>query len=171
MGDSIFKDMGSRYDKAMTLPDLFGLVKTTVEMSLGHHRAGIMLAMADLGLGPGGFIGAYFTVGSNAIVVNRQALDMVRSSRPDLYKPYMFHILLHEFLHSVGYLDEATTRDLTLRLSREAFGKDHPVTKVAMEFDRLFGSVILPVRGYRPPRDVRIDLVQGFDRSNTDYIR
>ena len=130
-----------------------------------------MLALADLGVGPDGFVGAYFTLGSNAIVVNRQALDLVRSGRPELYKPYVFHILLHEFLHSVGFIDEKETRDLALRISESQFGMRHPVTRIASSFDAIFSSITRPLYGYRPPRGTTIDLVEGFDRSSTPYIQ
>ena len=165
------KDFPSIYDRARTMPDLFEIVKDLVESELGHHRGGIMLAISDLGIGPEGFVGAYFTIGSNAIVVNRQALELVRSSKPSLYKPYKFHILLHEFLHSVGYIDEQTTRDLALTLSERGFGKVHPVTRIASSFDSIFGSITLPLFGYEPPRNTKIELVEGFDRSSVNYIR
>ena len=88
------------YDAAVTLPDLFEVVKDMVECELDRHRAGLMLGLVDLGISQGGFVGGYFVVGGNAIVINRQAVGVIRVRNPELVKPYQFYLLLHEFLHA-----------------------------------------------------------------------
>ena len=65
------------YEANSSFPDLFEVVKRIVEDKLGSHRAGLMLGLTDLGMGPNGFIGAFFVMGSNAIVINRQPLNLV----------------------------------------------------------------------------------------------
>ncbi len=67
---------------------------------------GLMLGMADLGNHPKGFLGGFFTVGSSVIILNKNPLQRITETRPELYKPYAFHVLLHEYIHSLGYLDE-----------------------------------------------------------------
>ena len=126
------------YDASISFPDLFEIVKQLVEDKLGSHRAGLMLGLTDLGLGPNGFIGAFFMLGSNAIVINRQSLDLVKVRTPELHKAYMFYLLLHEYLHASGIIDEVETRLTAEALSREAFGNYHVVTKVASNFSEIF---------------------------------
>lgn len=66
------------YEAADSLPDLFEVVKDMVECELNRHRAGLMLGLVDLGISQGGFVGGYFVVGGNAIVINRQAVGVIR---------------------------------------------------------------------------------------------
>ncbi len=160
----------SAYEAAVTLPDMFEVVKDLVECELGRHRAGLMLGFVDLGISHGGFVGAYFVVGGNAIVVNRTALAAIRSRQPDLVKPYQFYLLLHEFLHAVGILDEAECRGTAAVLSARAFGDGHAVTRIARDFGAIFREIIQPGYGYVPPEDTSIEIIAGFDRSSVNYI-
>ena len=159
------------YNAGTTFPDLFEVVKLLVEDKLGSHRAGLMLGLTDLGFGPNGFIGAFFMLGSNAIVINRQPLDLVRTRTPELHKAYMFYLLLHEYLHASGIIDEAETRNTAEALSREVFGNHHPVTQIAHNFSGIFSDIIHPAYGYIPPEDISIELILGFDRSSVNYIQ
>lgn len=165
---------GSRYqddyDVAVSLPDLFEVVKDLVECELGRHRAGLMLGMVDLGIYGGGFVGAYYVVGGNAIVINRQALAVVRHRSPELAKAYGFYLLLHEFLHAVGLVDEAQCRGTAATLSTRAFGGDHEVTRIARDFGSIFRDIIRPEYGFVPPEDPSIEIVSGFDRGSVTYI-
>jgi hypothetical protein len=43
----------------------------------------------------------------------------------------VYSILLHEYLHSLGFLDEREVRELTYRVTRETFGDDHITTGMA----------------------------------------
>jgi hypothetical protein len=58
---------------------------------------------------------------------------MMRDDTPeDHYKAYLFHLLLHEYIHSIGVTDERKTRELTRSISVGIFGKTHPVSKIAI---------------------------------------
>ena len=162
---------GKMYTKAVTLPDLFEVVKDIVECELGLHRAGLMLGMVDLGVSPEGFVGAYFVVGGNAIVVNRQAMGVVEHRSPELLKGYRFYLLLHEYLHAVGIIDEDRCRSAAARLASRAFGRDHDVARIARDFGSIFREIVSPGYGFVPPGEPRIDLIPGFDRSNVTYIQ
>jgi hypothetical protein len=159
------------YDASEDLPDLFEVVKDLVECELGRHRAGLMLGLVDLGISPGGFVGGYFVVGGNAIVINRQAVGVIKVRNPELVKPYQFYLLLHEFLHAVGYLDEGQCRGMAASLSAKAFGADHDITKIARDFGSIFRDIIRPAYGFMPPEDTSIEFVSGFDRSSVNYIQ
>jgi len=161
----------AKYAKARTLPDLFEVVKDIVECELGRHRAGLMLGMVDLGIAPQGFVGAYFVVGGNAIVVNRQAMDMVEGRSPALLKGYRFYILLHEYLHAVGIIDEEQCRAVAAKLAQRAFGGGHDVSRIASDFGAMFRYIVAPGYGFIPPEDARIELIPGFDRSSVTYIQ
>jgi hypothetical protein len=159
------------YETSESFPDLFEVVKRLVEEKLGSHRAGLMLGLTDLGMGPDGFIGAFFMVGSNAIVINRQPLNLVKMRTPNLQKAYKFYLLLHEYLHASGILDELEARNTSSSLCREAFGEQHAVTKIAKNFSGIFNDIYHPAFGYSPPEDATIELIPGFDRSSVNYIQ
>jgi hypothetical protein len=158
------------YEAAESLPDMFEVVKDIVECELGRHRGGLMLGFVDLGISHGGFVGAYFVVGGNAIVVNRTALAAIRSRQPELVKPYQFYLLLHEFLHAVGVLDEAECRGTAAALAARAFGDEHEVTRISRDFGAIFRNIIQPGYGFVPPEDTGMEIIYGFDRSSVNYI-
>src|SRR5437879_7613324 len=86
-------DFSAKLDQARTLADVFELVKRAVEAVLGRTRAGLMLALADLGNHPQGFLGAFYPVASNVIVMNKVPLLRIEETNPRLYKPYAFYVL------------------------------------------------------------------------------
>ncbi|HVM45715.1 MAG TPA: hypothetical protein VM582_07240, partial [Candidatus Thermoplasmatota archaeon] len=118
-------------DEAGDYTALFRVVKRVVESRLRKSRAGIMLGLASLGLSPSGFFGGYFVVGSNAIVLNRDVLNYVKLKEPAWHNAYAFHVLLHEYLHTLGYFSEDEVRPLAYELSVDALGREHPATRIA----------------------------------------
>ncbi len=155
--------------KARGLTEIFEVVKRVVQENLGHLRAGLMLGLADLGNHPAGFVGAFYPVASNVIVMNKVPLHRIEETNPDLYKPYVFNVLLHEYLHTLGYLQETTVRRTVLELSRKAFGKDHLVTRIAEDYSTFFPNLVYPEVAWQP-QDLSLELVHDFDRSNASYI-
>ena len=91
-------------DGARDYTALFRLVKRLVERRLRKSRAGIMLGLANLGLSGQGFLGGYFVLGSNAIVLNRDVLDHVKLKEPASLNAYAFHVLLHEYLQTMSLM-------------------------------------------------------------------
>lgn len=158
-------------DVAKDLPDIFELVKTAVRKTTGLERGGLMLGMANLGGGADGLIGAFHPLTTNIIVMNSLPLRRIKETDPALYKPYVFHILLHEYLHTLGVIDEEATRRKTLEVSERTFGKDHPVTRLATNLSSFIPKLVYPVYGWMPQEEIHMELVKGFDRSATDpYI-
>ena len=41
-----------------------------------------------------------FTVGFDFIVMNRIPIERIKATRPGLFKPIAFHVLMHEYIHS-----------------------------------------------------------------------
>lgn len=153
------------------LAEIFELVKRAVRTTMGRERAGLMLGLANLGGGPQGFVGAFFPIATNIIVMNSLPLQRVKETDPALYKPYVFTILLHEYLHTLGIIDEAAARQKAYEISSQLFGRDHPVTQLAADLGKFIPKLVYPVYGWQPDEEYRIDLVKGFDRSSTDaYI-
>ena len=159
----------ARLDEARSLPDIFELVKSLVLKSMGKSRGGLMLGMATLGNHPQGFFGGFFTTGTNVIVLNRIPLQRIKESRPELYKPYVFHVLLHEYIHSLGYLDEADVKSKVTMITREALGEEHLATQMAQNCSEFIKHLAYPDVSWKP-EDTGLELVQGFDRSSVSYI-
>ncbi|MHB8120370.1 MAG: hypothetical protein ACYDHX_16900 [Methanothrix sp.] len=162
-------DYRTRLDEAKSLPDIFELVKSLVLKSMGKSRGGLMLGMANLGNHPQGFFGGFFTTGTNVIVLNKIPLQRIKETRPELYKPYVFHVLLHEYIHSLGYLDEADVKSKVFKITREALGEEHLATQMALNSSEFIKHLAYPDVTWKP-EDAGLELVQGFDRSSVSYI-
>ena len=151
-----------------SLINTFEDVKETVRKQEGLSRAGLMLGLQELGSSLQGFIGAYFPVASNIIVVNRTPLRRIQETNPELLNPYIFHVLLHEYIHSLGFLDEQTTRNKTYDISKKQFGPRHPVTQLSTNITKFFPNLVYPMYGWFPQYETpTIELIPGFDRSDT----
>lgn len=162
-------DFKTRLDEAKTLADIFEVVKAVVLRSMKKSRGGLMLGMADLGNHPKGFLGGFFTVGSNVIVLNKNPLQRITETRPELYKPYAFHVLLHEYIHSLGYLDEGKVNSTVYQITREALGEEHLATQIASGTEKFMQHLVYPDSAWKPDED-RMELEKDFDRSSVSYI-
>lgn len=167
-------------DHASSYAELFRVVKRLVERKLQRSRAGIMLGLTSLGVSPGGFLGGYFVVGSNAIILNRDVLNYVKGTEPRYHNAYAFHVLLHEYLHTLGWFREDEVRPLAHDLSLDALGPDHPATLIAAAMDtrdhgradapEFFRKLAYPRFGWAPAGRPDIEIVKGFDLDATPYI-
>jgi len=113
-------------DRAKTYGDIFVLVKKAVRNTLREHRVGLMLYLGNLPMN----VGAFHPMGTNDIVLNRRLIKAAAKTEPK-WKAYVFSILLHEYLHTLGYADERQVRGLTYKVCLDNFG-DHPVTEAAV---------------------------------------
>ena len=163
-------DFPRKLEEAKTLADMFELVKRAVETAAGRSRAGLMLALADLGNSPQGFLGAFYPVASNVIVMNKVPLLRIQETNPEVYKPYAFYILLHEYLHSVGFVDELVCRDRARAIAETLFGPEHLVTQISQDFSKFFPNLVFPDAAWKP-QELRLEFVPGFDRGSASYIR
>ncbi len=160
-----------QFESASSFAELFELVKSVVRKSVGRERSGLMLGFAELGVYPNGFVGGFHPVGSNIIVMNKTAAKLIAARTPELYKAYCFHILLHEYLHTLGFLDELNTRVVAHLVSKETFGEDHPAAIVSSKFDEMLKGI--PIQFCVAQREYdqnKIQIIDGFDSSNTNYI-
>jgi len=166
------ENFGEKLDDCNTLAEIFELVKQSVKRFLNRHRSGLMLGLADLGMKQGYFVGAFHLVGSNIIVMNRAPLETaLQTVDKRIFNAYCFHLLLHEYLHSFGYIDEEEVRDLTQEVCRLALGNGHPATVMAEQgIAAYFPKVTYFTRQSSLPTDIQIELVKDFDSSSVGYI-
>ncbi len=161
---------------ARSLQDIFELVKEAVWKALKADQAGLMVGLAELGIRPDGFLGAYYSPEANTIVMNRTAIDrMKRLAGRELYNSYCFYILLHEYLHSCGFYDENENRQLVAAIALGSFGQKHPVAKLATRPEALASILSKAYLGTDECMQGRgesseIEFVEGIDRRNTNYI-
>jgi predicted Zn-dependent protease with MMP-like domain len=153
------------------LINIFESVKEAVRKTEGRSRAGLMLGLQEMGSSMQGFVGAYYPVDSNIIVLNKTILRRISETNPELFKPYSFHVLLHEYIHSLGMIDERMTRQKTYEICKKQFGEDNLITELSKDITKFYTNLIYPGYGWKPEIETGIELVKGFDRSNTmSYI-
>jgi hypothetical protein len=149
--------------------EIFYLVKRAVEITLNKRRVGLILGLTDLP----SQIGAFHTVGSNFIVMNRSLLKQITNACKNrkLINAYIFHILLHEYIHSLGYLDERLTQDLTYAISEKVLGEEHPAAQIAKYgIISMFPSIRMEYQDPRIETSTKIEIVDDFERDNLSYF-
>lgn len=154
-----------KVDTAGNYDELFEIVKRVVEEELGEHRAGLSLVLTNMPTE----VGAYHPVGANIIVVNKSliaGLEQV-TRNPKQVNSFIFMVLLHEYLHSLGYLDENEVRKTAKQICIDALGEDHPTVKLATaNWLELFPQL----RGLTPSNSRDVEVVRKFDTSSMGYI-
>lgn len=161
--------LAASLESARSMAELFEVAKRAVRIALNKERAGLMLATADLGNHPGGFFGGFHYVGSNYIVMNRIPLQRLKQEHPQWYNPYAFHVLLHEYIHSLGTLDEGATRRIAYEVSRDVLGEEHLATRMARDITPFMPGLSYPQVGWVPEHLV-LELDRTFGTSDTSYI-
>jgi hypothetical protein len=166
------QDLAEKLDNSENFGDVFEIVKRSVKEQLGKERAGLMLLLADLPM----HLGAFHGVGTNSIVMNRALLDRIvkgGNSRIQV-NSFVYSILLHEYLHSLGVIEEKDVRSLVRDISLKTFGVDHPASKIAAEgpWSMLARSWASEQTGsdYAPQSHREMELIKDFDRSHSRYI-
>jgi hypothetical protein len=159
--------VGDRLERPADFDAVFRVVRAAVRSVLGVERPGLGLGLSDLPPQ----LGAYWQVTGNLIVMNEGLVDAMRAhaKNPLELNSFLYVILAHEYLHSLGYLDERAVREVTARVTRTAFGPDHPATRMAEgDLWRMF-PFLTEARG---GRGSRLRVVPRFDLQSTDtYIR
>jgi hypothetical protein len=136
------------------LVDVFELVKEVVRLREGTCRPGLVLGLQELGVSWNGFIGAYYPITSNTIVINKTLLRRIYEINEALLEPYAFHVLLHEYIRSLGYFDEQAIRRKTYEISKNLFGENHIVTQLSLNTKRDSLDIVYPINGWNPPKEI-----------------
>lgn len=155
-------------EKAKNFADIFKIVKDVVKNYLGTDQAGLLLGLSDLGAYGQSYLGAFYSFDANTIVINKRPLSRIKETNPGLYNPYIFHVMTHEYIHSLGITDENEVRQLVYEITQKAFGKNHLATQIAFNLDKFIPN--LTFGDFEAPEDLSIEFVSGIDRENTDYI-
>lgn len=156
----------SRIDKAKGFSEVWEIVKDAVKDSLGEYRVGMMLFLDNLPPR----LGAYHPLGTNNIVLNRTLVQVVEdvTKSKQLVNAFVYSLLAHEYLHALGHIPEDTVRHLVYKISKECFGEDHIVTRLAEKSPwALLRGV--PLSQIEAPRRV-IEIVKDFEKPNQRYI-
>ncbi|HTP53700.1 MAG TPA: hypothetical protein VML94_01890 [Thermoplasmata archaeon] len=163
----VLADLGKRLEETSGYDGIFRIVRAVVHRVLGIERPGLGLALSNLPPQ----LGAYWPVTGNLIVLNEGLVAAMRASAssPLEVNSFVYVVLAHEYLHSLGYLDETSVRAVTARVTHAAFGPDHLATRMAE------GDLwkMYPFLAHAPTGDGRrLRIVPGFDLASTqNYIR
>ena len=153
----------SRLRDAEDFDSIFQIVKDSVYEYLGERRAGLGLILMDVHPTILGFYG----VASNYIILNKRIFTYAKISLDKLsFNSLVYIVLLHEYLHSLGYLDETLVRRYVKEISINTFGEDHIVSQLAdkhVDIDMLKESLNLDI-------DPSPDMIKRFDTDSTRYI-
>jgi len=158
------KSMGKRLLACRDFACVFSLVRESVKDALGMDRSGLILALQPLPEN----LGAFHTVGSNFIVINRTLLGRVRAENGrETINSYIYYVLLHEYLHSLGFLDEDEVLGLSSRICIDVLGEGHPASMIARH-----GIASVIPAGMRPFEESGgdMEIVLDFDPESTSYI-
>ncbi|HJX24035.1 MAG TPA: hypothetical protein VJ574_06520 [Candidatus Bathyarchaeia archaeon] len=153
-------------DDSKNFGDIFDLVKSAVKKILDMERAGLMLYVTELPIN----VGAYHQVGSNGIVLNRNVLNIVTKVAKSIREinSFVFTILLHEYLHSLGYMDEKLVEKVSYTVTEKYLGKDHIATEMLSK--GLLRDYIPRIQDIELPPAEGPEIVTDFDRSFRSYI-
>jgi hypothetical protein len=147
--------------------EAFELVKSSVFAKFKMHRAGLSLILQVMP----SRLGAYHILGSNVIVMNSYVLAAIKklSGSYAEYNAYLFMVLAHEYLHSLGIVDENKVRQMTYDLCRTMLGEGHSSTKMAKEDP----SSLFPQLRYMVHNQFgkEFQVVKNFDKADQSYIQ
>ena len=114
-------------------------------------------------------IGAYHILGSNIIVANKSILNVIQQRKSmEEYNSYLFMVLVHEYLHSFGIVDEFQVRRMTYDLCSSLLGKEHPASIMAKEDPSVLFPELALLRETR--FDKHFEIVKNFDKTSQSYI-
>jgi hypothetical protein len=155
------------------MPEIFEHVKRDVRKVIKRQRAGLSLGLVEMGMYQGAFIGGMHFPPGTDIVMNITPLKILLEQQPDeIIYAYTYHILLHEYVHSLGVYDEMNCQALTLRISEEIFKvENHPALILAKKgIGAYFPNIRLI---YAPPemssKGMKIEYISGFDKHSYEY--
>lgn len=158
--------LSQRLEQARNYDDVFGVVRESVRRVLGKERVGLGLGLSELPAQ----IGAYWQVTGNIIILNERLIRVLDATEPPGQRTaYLYVVILHEYLHSLGFLDERTDRQVVARVASQALGDEHAASKLARGD---LWEIFPQLRGAGTGDGQRVKIVRGFDSESTSrYIR
>jgi hypothetical protein len=155
-----------RLDGATNYAQVWVIVKKAVECSLGKKRGSMMLFLDDLPLQ----LGAYYPLGTNNIVLNRAMVDIVEASLKNrkVINALVYNLLLHEYLHALGWESETDVRRLVVEVTNKCFGEKHTATVIAQKSPWVLLKDV-PLGPNYPPKRV-MEIVTDFEKTSSYII-
>lgn len=159
---SVVGSFRGRLESAVGYGDLWKLVKDCVWFALHKRRSSIMLFLDDLPIQ----LGAYHTIGTNNIVLNRVLVQIVEATTESkrVINALIYNLLVHEYLHALGEYSESAVREAVVEVAEKCFGEDYTVTAVAKKTPWALLKGI-PLGALNPPKRV-MEIVKGFEKTD-----
>ncbi len=159
---SVVDRYSSRLDLTASYGDVWELVKDTVRLILRKHRSGIMLFLDDLPLQ----LGAYHSVGTNNIVLNRTLVQVVEAAVDSrrIVNALVYNLLLHEYLHALGEYSETEVRRMVYEIAKKCFGEAHIATVIARKSPWALLKGI-PLESINAPKRI-MEIVKDFEKTD-----
>lgn len=159
---SVVEGYRRRLETAISYGEVWDIVKDTVDSALHKRRSGMMLFLDDLPIQ----LGAYHSVGTNNIVLNRVLVQIVEAAVESkrVLNAFVYNLLVHEYLHALGEFSEMAVRNLVVEVSRKCFGEDYIVTQVAVKspWSLLKG---IPLESVNVPKRF-MEIVKNFEKTD-----
>jgi hypothetical protein len=150
----------SRLENAISYREIWEIVKDTVEFALHRRRGSMMLFLDDLPIQ----LGAYHSLGTNNIVLNRILVQIVEAAIESkrVVNALVYNLLLHEYLHALGEVSEVGVRGLVFEVCKKSFGQDDVATRIAVKTPWALLNGI-PLDSVNVPKRV-MEIVKDFEK-------
>jgi hypothetical protein len=112
----------------------------------------------------------YHPLGTSNIVLNRALVSIVKATTKSklLINAFIYTLLIHEYLHSLGRQRETQVRPLVYKVSRESFGQYLITTQLAeLGPWHILKGIPLGIIGVS--KGV-IEIVKDFEKADKKYI-
>jgi hypothetical protein len=159
---SVVEGFRSRLENAKSYGEVWDVVRDSVEFSLHKRRGGMMLFLDDLPIQ----LGAYHSIGTNNIVLNRTLVQIVEATIKSkrVVNALVYNLLLHEYLHALGKLSEFEVRHAVYDVARKCFGEDYVATTIAKKSPWVLLRGI-PLEAVSAPKRV-LEIVKDFEKTD-----
>jgi hypothetical protein len=159
---TIVEEYRSRLENAKSYGEVWDVVRDSVELSLHKRRKGMMLFLDDLPLQ----LGAYHSIGTNNIVLNRRLVQIVEAALESkrAVNALVYNLLLHEYLHALGEYSELECRRWVYRVSKKCFGDDYITTVLARKSPWALLKGV-PLEDVDAPKRV-MEIVKDFEKTD-----
>jgi len=156
----------NRLDNAKSYGEIWEIVKDSVTFSLHKRRGSMMLFLDDLPIQ----LGAYHSIGTNNIVLNRTLVQIVEGTIESkrVVNALIYNLLVHEYLHALGEYSEVEVRRTVYEVAKKTFGRNHISTQIAEKSPWALLKDI-PLEAINAPKRV-MEIVRDFEKTDRYII-
>lgn len=114
-------------------------------------------------------LGAYHSIGTNNIVLNRTLVQIVEGTIESkrVVNALIYNLLVHEYLHALGEYSEIEVRQKVYEIAKKTFGKNHISTQIAEKSPWALLKNI-PLEAINAPKRI-IEIVKDFEKTD-NYV-